>query len=300
MLPSGLLCGARPVADPIAYRRAGRCLAVGKGWATALLCVLLAGCASEGSKKDVVEFGDGSRVELEGDDPSAGKGSILGVVVDETIRPIVGAHVSVTGSDATAVTDSSGVFHVADLEPGTYFFRVNATGFLPTQASADVIAGEVQRMRIQLQVDTTPQPFHQTLAFEGFIQAWLGIGQFYATGDNNDTACACTFRFTPAANVSTFVYEAVWEAVAPDPAGLGEYYPELYQADGGGLDFNGYCFSPCHFHINANGYVQGSEVIARFTGPDLWVSVQQDFTVFITLWHNGAAPEEWSFVAGDP
>ena len=261
------------------------------GLAAAFLALLLAGCAGEAGPERPPSALDDVEVEP----AAAGKGAVAGLVVDETIRPVVGASVTIAGAEA-AKTDEDGVFILDALEPGLVLFSVSAEGFRPIQTSAEVRAGETAEVRVQLPRDLTPQPYQVTYAHEGFMQAWGGIGQYELENlEGGSGICDCRVYFTPEDGASTIVLEAYWEDSVPDPGGLAEFYWVVEQPEGEGYDAD-YCFSPCLAHIGfaSHEFQPGVEAYARLDGPDLWVEAQQSFRLFVTLWYNGDAPEGWS------
>jgi hypothetical protein len=262
--------------------------------AVALLASLVAGCAGQAPQGAASPL-DGLDVQPVG----SGKGAVAGVVVDEAIRPVIGAAVALAGT-VIATTNEKGVFVLDALEPGFVLFSVSAPGFLDIQATADVRAGETTQVRVQLPRDLRPQPYQVTYSFDGIMHAWGGIAQYYVeeVGDGS-AACGCRLHFTPEPNATTLVYEAYWEPVLPDPAGLGEYYWVVDQPDGEGREAD-YCFSPCVEHIGMRGFTQGAETYARLDGPDAWFAVEQPFKLFVTVWHNGAAPDGWTLANGTP
>lgn len=272
-------------------------VAVAGRLAVAALVVLvaspaLAGCFDDDSSPKGVDIGDGTRVDIDAEPTEAGKGSIGGVVVDEAIRPIIGAAVTLTGADLNATTDDQGVFVFPDLEPGSYFLQAGAARFLDVQTAAEVIAGETTFVRILMAADPTPETYWTTYKHEGFMQTWGGIGQYFVEDIAPTGTCDCRMYFTPDPNVMTFVYEAFWKETAPDPADLAEFY-YILREEAGGLDVEDYCFSPCYDAISGSDW-SGGEVMARLDGPDTWTVFQQPFTLFVTTFHNGEAPEGWS------
>ena len=264
-----------------------------------LLAVLLAGCSGDGGGK----AGNGPS-PADVDPGSTVLGAISGVVVDDAIRPIPDAKIVLAdqGRDVEAVTDAEGLFSFTDLQPGFYAMSASARLYLPTQATADVVAGETAKVKVQLLRDPTPQPYHITLKHDGFMQAWGTIAQFEVENLQESGACDCRIYFQPDPDPTTFIVEATWEESVPNPAGPSEFYwiveepadveGDMYEAD--------YCTSPCYTDVSAGGSAyQGGQVMVRLDGPDEWVEVQQPFTLFVTTWYNGEPPQGWSVVNGD-
>jgi hypothetical protein len=83
----------------------------------------------------------------------APSGSIEGVVVDESGKPLAGAMVSALGStSAVAVTDRHGVFTMRSMPAGAYVVRAHLTGFVTSRRQfVDVQATSPARSAITLQ-----------------------------------------------------------------------------------------------------------------------------------------------------
>lgn len=253
--------------------------------ALATLLLLMAGCfAGSGDAPEGETF------------VSEATGAVAGVVVDEAIRPVPG--VTLTTLDGrNATTDDGGLFLLPNLEPGFYALAVRADGYLPVQASADVAAGETTSIKVQLYVDPAPKPYYSIHPFEGFMQAWGGIGQFVAEIflDNGTGLCNCRLEVQPDANATEFIIEAFWEHSFADPAGLAEYYLSVEEVGEDGFLETDYCYSPCRMQLSAQAVdYAGGAILARLDGADAWPSYNQQFQLFITVFYNGPAPEGWS------
>src|SRR5688572_21074791 len=99
--------------------------------------VLLAGCTGGGDgpppADEPVDF---SNLELEATETT---GVIRGVVVDDAIRPLANATVTlVSDGDRTATTTDSGTFGFEQVPPGTHFLTVSRFRYLDQQQSVDV------------------------------------------------------------------------------------------------------------------------------------------------------------------
>lgn len=266
-----------------------------------LLFGLFAGCSGKATSA-------GSETGfLETQPTLAGKGAISGVVVDDAIRPIAGANVTLGANLKTVRSDASGRFAFDDVDPGFTVLRANAAGFFAVQATADVKAGETSKVRVQLLADRSPQPYHITTKFHGFVQLWAGIAQFFVEDaysvfvDPKGTPfCDCNYYFTADQNLTGMVFEAVWTDSIAHPGGQGdnEFYALVGQADSNMFESN-YCASPCRYDVALTDYKQGAQTKALLQGPDEYVTFQQEYDMFITLFYRQAQPKDWSFVKGD-
>src|SRR5690242_2936784 len=128
-----------------------------------LALVLAAGCS-----QPQAESSEGAFAGLTDDvEVTATTGAIAGVVVDEAIRPIANATVSLQNPSRNATTDADGRFAFEDLPAGTYFLAASARRHEPTQVSVDVAAGDASAVRILLVASNTAEPYSTTLQFRG-------------------------------------------------------------------------------------------------------------------------------------
>lgn len=258
--------------------------------ATLLALMLLAGCTGGGGGGDT---GGPAPPDVEVD-PDSRFGAISGVVVDEAIRPVAGAVVQLISSGRNTTADEAGQFSFTQLEPGFYAMTATAPRFLATQASADVLSGSTAKVRVQLQPDPSPVPYHVTYQHDGFMQAWATIAEyeFQELAGQAAPLCDCRLNFTPEAKPTTLVYEAYWEETTPNP-GPFEYYWVVEQEETGARAED-YCTSPCYADLSGAGFEAGVPAYARLDGPDEWVVANQPFELFVTLFYNGEAPDGWS------
>ena len=146
--------------------------------ALSLVVLLLSGCSDGGGDDDVATAADD--FDDLGVAPSETKGVLLGVVVDEAIRPLKGAAVSL-GLPSGAVektTDQDGRFAFGDLDPGTYLVQVSLLQYDNVQSSFEVVAGEEDPKvhRVQLSRLFEQDPYLEQFKFEGFIACAYAFG----------------------------------------------------------------------------------------------------------------------------
>ncbi len=143
------------------------------------LVVLLSGCSGGGGSEDVpTDADDFQDLGVEATDT---KGVLLGVVVDDAIRPLQGAAVSVSmpgGADGEKTTDADGRFAFGDLEPGTYLVSVAMLQYNSAQTTVEVVAGEEDPAvhRIQLTRLFSQDPYLEQIKFDGFIACAYAYG----------------------------------------------------------------------------------------------------------------------------
>lgn len=81
-------------------------------------------------------------------------GSIIGTTKDTAGAILPGATVKLNPGNTSATTDSQGQFIISNLTPGPYTLTVNYVGFSPSTANVTVVAGQVARADVVLDVAT--------------------------------------------------------------------------------------------------------------------------------------------------
>ncbi|HUR26111.1 MAG TPA: carboxypeptidase-like regulatory domain-containing protein [Candidatus Thermoplasmatota archaeon] len=124
----------------------------------------LAGCSS-GSKDDG-PGGDGKGLDVTKD-----TGGIRGLVVDQSVTPVAGAHVVLAG-DRNTTSDDQGQFNFTGLAPGDYFLAVGKPGFTGVQVAATVVAGvsEPPIVKVLLERLSQAQPYLDHFKLDGFYE----------------------------------------------------------------------------------------------------------------------------------
>lgn len=256
--------------------------------AAIVIALTLAGCSDSGGET----VDDGPDVKTGSD-----VGAISGVVVSEAVVPIPEAQVTV--DDVTVTTDGEGVFVFEDLDPGTYFVSVSAEEYLSVQSSVDIEAGKVAKMRLLLPIDPTPKPYHQTQQFDGRITVSTGIVgwvyDYYAASTTGVPACTkCDFEFEADPEIHTMLFEAVWEdTINPGPYGPTYYWLDFFGPDG---DDGIYVTSPAREELLADSFGGSGDYEMRFSPDDVWPAIEQEYTIFMTLFYLEGPPDDWRLI----
>lgn len=151
-------------------------------WALAVLAMLfLAGCSSGGNGPQVTPI-----------DPDVGV--IRGLVVDQSIAPIAGALITISGG-RNATTDAAGAFNFTDVVPGDYVVAVTKAGFKGSQVTTHVVGGESEPDMVKLLLERISQatPYLDHFKLEGFY--------------------SCTFALPFVTDSCEFVYRTGWDRV---------------------------------------------------------------------------------------
>lgn len=119
--------------------------------------LLLSGCAA-----------DPLALETATELPLEDGGTLLsGVVVDDLIQPLEGAVITVEGEEAT--TDASGRFRITGLTAGSYRAVAAKEGFLAAELTVELAGGEVVEVQFILVPLASAAAFHETFRRAGFI-----------------------------------------------------------------------------------------------------------------------------------
>jgi hypothetical protein len=137
--------------------------------AMVLLLAALAGC-----------FGGGGGGDAIGPPADRDKGVIRGLVVDQSVVPVEGATVEISGG-VTTVTDALGVFNFTGLDPGEYIVTAGKPGYAGSQTTTTVVAGVPEPAILKLLIErlSTAQPFVDHFKLDGFYECAHGL--FFVT-----------------------------------------------------------------------------------------------------------------------
>lgn len=302
-----------------------------------LASLVLAGCA--GSPAEPEPASDAAAFEDLGVQATATKGVLLGVVVDEAIRPIDGAQVQLTLPDAGTkeeTTDDQGRFAFGDLDPGTYILNVRHALYTATQTSAEVLAGDDDPpvVRVQLARLFSQDPYTELIAFDGYLACAYSAGlsstcvndytrlagavpgcQGGCLRDYNVSQAAGNireYRTNVGAGWQSIIFEMTW---TPTLQGIGtelgitvSYFTRTSTGHWYASDDQP---NPLRMQVDVGveGPNQQEEptLIPAEGLQDLFVffgagdiAVNQRFQSYQTNFYYGLPEEGWSFVAGDP
>lgn len=277
-----------------------------------LLSLLLAGCSGGGSPKSDAPLVDDE--EFKGLEATAQTGIIRGVVVDEAVRPVAGALITLSGPNPREATSAeSGAFGFDNLAPGTYFLQVSKLGYQPIQVSADVVAGVAEPAITKVQLATNPdeRPYWIPYEFEGFIACsarYFVEGRNFCGPINEQDQTLFDIELE---RVPTFAQgELVWDSTQQ----LGDELSFNWRRDDTSSDYIDIegpsplilAANQTLFEENEVGAGQPLRTIV-FTAHNsateppaggLWgvgVQVNQAFNLYIHVFYNMLPPEGWTF-----
>lgn len=273
--------------------------------------VILAGCA-QSETADPIE--DAALVATQD------TGVLRGFVVNERVEPLVDEEVRVTQQGAaihTLRTDAEGSFGIDGVVPGVYVVVVQPEGHFPAEAIVTVVANVAEPELVRLQ----PLPNAQEVAY-ALQHVWEGHMVCAATGGNycalprlyvgvdpfgDDSIRLFYDEFVDVGRIPTFVQaELVWDSTQTLTPTLHTRWtatnPEMWSVGQWNYTFgtaNGE--SPVVFSIDEEmareswlGRDMGLAVEMFATTPGL--VLDQDFTIYITVFYGYTPPEGWRFV----
>ncbi len=303
-----------------------------------LVAVLVAGCADESAPTT-----EDDSLELPEIEVGASTGGIRGVVIDETIRPVAGAKVTITASGTSTTSDDMGRFAFSNVAPGPHFLRVEHPLHQTAQTSVEVEAGVATPAPVKVLMTRLfeADPYISNMKFDGFFEC-SQAGLLLLIYSSSNCVTDYTKRFTgppglaqPLDNVTnqqrewhadvdggwaSLVWEITWEPTSSGTSGNMGIVVSTYKPDRDGSHWfaNAGGASPLRLQINATEQhptasgmeptmipEEGMTDMSFFVSvrQDNWpvpaVALQQDFTVFLTMFHYLPPPPGWSFVAGD-
>lgn len=304
--------------------RPGRCCDVRAVVVLPLLLAGLGGCLGAGGPDAAAAL-----------DLAPGTGAVRGLVVDEAIRPVAGANVTLSGGglDRTALTDEGGFYQFDDVAPGVHVLLVQGPRHAAIQGTVDVRAGEVSTSRTMVPTLVTQEPYHETLKFDGYIQCGYSVSGFLSSICVNDythfvgpyTCPDCehlvdsrSHDFAVGAGWKTMVYEMTWEPSAqgtsPEMRLIVSHFPRPAS--------HWYCSSsgpdPLAMRMDVGIACEDQQdepvlvppeglpnmhMFAATNAPDgqpVSATLSQPFSVFMNFFYHAPAPQGWSFVHGDP
>ena len=281
-----------------------------------LIAALLAGCSKPPAQDDQPSIQqleqEANKVDLQA---TATTGVIRGIVVDEAVRPVAGANVTLTAGNKTTTSNDKGAFGFDGLEPGTYFLKVHKHGYADVQASAEVVPGvdSPSPVRVQLQAIKLATPAVEVRQIKMHLtgSGWIvspavstGVTCCFVSQLGNETSWF--YGFSLEGNGTRAVQVLVsWEAGQPgatnalveaslldndktiaDNSTIGPS-PAIINFDAEAI--NGHTAKP--LSISGDVYAYPSDG----TPVDAGVSASQDYNIFAIAFYNFDPPTDYRF-----
>jgi hypothetical protein len=304
--------------------------------ALVLLVFVLAGCNDGGNGGGTADLSEAKGFDDLGVTAGAGKGVLLGVVVDDAIRPLPGASVALqlpTGLSLNKTTDGDGRFAFGELEPGSYLVTASLLNYKAGQTSVQVVADDPDPRvtRLMLERLYSQEPYSVPLHHEGYIQCGYDItvasslclnDYTHFVGPYTCTDCEHILDrrsadFSVDAGWQTMIFEMDWDpttqATSVEMSLTVSHFPRPanhWYCQGSGahpvlvrMELN----VTCEQHQSDPDQVppEGLPNMHMFgasnaqEGQFASATFGQKFDVYTHLFYYGKPPEGWSFLAGD-
>lgn len=228
-------------------------------------------------------------------------GALAGVVTDVGLTPLVGANVSVEGTNLSALTDAAGAFSFS-LLPGEYVVLATHADHKTGALRASVLSDQTSTLAFQLEAIPRITPRVEVAEAEGYLAC---TALLVASGEQHPLACgdndpnerpAVEFGIGSTDGLEAVVVELVWEAKSDAARWLrvelelaGDEPVALGGSEGA---------SPLKVSVPGRLLAPGTLVVraspaGSFTddesGADLGVVLQQSFTAYVSSFY-WAAP----------
>lgn len=152
-------------------------------WMVAALgvAVLLSGCASSAAPK--AETVTGTKDERTTVRLPPGASAIEGYVIDDEMKPLMGAHVQVSGLPLRTLSDANGRFFLGPVTPGTYEVLAERTGHEARSRSFTTKADETLLVAMVLRAAALPEPYQALDVQKGILACGIGAQVHAASFD---------------------------------------------------------------------------------------------------------------------
>lgn len=271
-----------------------------KAAAVLMLAVLLAGCGDPAPRSGepvlLVSEPDGEGVvtsdggtPLTKQTPRSGqRGHLTGFVVDDSLRPVVGARVALPGLEIEDMSNDDGSFAFPDLWPGPYRLTAEADGHRRADAVVEVPADEIVRMKFVLERMAPPTPYHETQEFVGFAD----VATDEITGFTVLFCEMCVFQLSlEPESLTAVIVEAVREGAAGSSFWLYMSPPDSNRRFSSCYP----CPNPAWMSVPVEALEGGTEFrlgVEPYASPLPEFNV--DFQVFVTTFYHEDPPPGWS------
>lgn len=138
--------------------------------------------------------------------------------MDEAIRPIVAASVSIPALNVSVQTDAGGRFAFEGLEPGAYVVQVRHLRYHMSTTTASVHSGPATSIQVVLAADGIIEPYVIQEADTLFVSSGFCVATYcnkVINGNNAATGVHDIAYFDIAPNATIVQVEVKWDATTP-------------------------------------------------------------------------------------
>lgn len=186
---------------------------------TMVMAVFLAGCAQAPGGIGGRVPSDRSGAPTEPTQPVAvgtGDLTLRVLVVDDALRPIAGALVSINATGKSGTTGSDGIAFFTHVEPGVYLIGVNRSGYLPVRAAVTLGPEEESKpFAVVLSADHAAGAYVQVTKDDFYFYAAYKVGADGAPSPGAVSVIDAQHLDLPDGLPSWLQSEAFWEPRQP-------------------------------------------------------------------------------------
>lgn len=217
---------------------------------------------------------------------TAETGGLEGVVTDPELVPLGRVEVVLKETKNATMTDDAGRYSFSNLNPGPYSLFFQLAGYESVGRKADVVAGEVVQADAILAPLPAAVPRVELMVFEGYIQFGEAYTDIITASTGGLVGCQkCLFYFNVTESAVALVFEIKFTPTIANPTGpttLG------YQFTDAGASRNymvGSWESGDKRQLNKTWPQPGGRFYHLNYCDDLWICVDQRFTVYVSHFH---------------
>jgi hypothetical protein len=273
--------------------------------------LLLAGCAGKTAAPKQTVSTDASTETL----PSGVTNILRGHVTGADLAPLAGAMVELASLKRNVTTAANGTYEFTNLEPHDYLISVSREAYKTKTQRAIVEDGKIYELDFQLEDKPRLEPYKTTTPFRGLI-ACEGA---FATDPENVGYQSCgtvlpgnvnTHEFSVEPNAVQVLVEVVWKSTTPASAKLAVEVASV------GFGHQDTVFGKQHGpsgmkvrisqSLTTKYYPQGGTIrVALSAAPsvtpdgsaaDAGIAIQQDFTIYMTVFYVEPGPANFSAI----
>lgn len=233
----------------------------------------------------------------DGDDDEATRGPEPGVVdgrvLEDVGTPIADASVRILLTNHTGTTDADGSFRFPEVEPGPVVVVASKDGFSSQTLRGNLTEGGQVRLEFELREAPTLTPRDETLIFDGQVPCGLPAGLGCGPAAEGELP---RHHFQVESGLRDMLFEMTWtspvEGVATSlrvdaAAATDDACGETYASATGE--------SVLRLEADEGFPIAGGHQCALvFPGDD--ASAQQEYTLYVTLFYHGQAPDGFTAV----
>jgi hypothetical protein len=238
-------------------------------------------------------------IEDTGEPIDSGSGGISGVVVDDELRPLLEANVTLDRDGKATVTDATGQFLFPRLEGGEYLVTASKDGFTPLTRKVSVEAGVLSFANFTLTPLASTAPYVESYSKMLYIEFGQGLLDQTVLRPVNRT-CQCKVPMVFPETTRQVLLEVFFQPAQDWPNNDERVYHSIFRNAPSSLTnelvSSGYLYSRGNVTLNPPDRIKpGENRMTWYLGGDHpFPMVSQRVELFISVGHHGPLPGAWT------